>query len=215
MARVVFFLILLISLSGCEQQEVPAEQIYPWQIELLPDGGSRVFGIEFNRTTLAEARKILGSHHDEGLFENRDGSMSLEIYFNEVTLGGISGKFILTLDADEAQLQALKERAGNSRTVDSGARRYRPSSADRELLYEMTISGLGYIPYVNLDEEMVHQRFGEPAEIMRIGEDKRHFLYPDKGLDLLLDGEGKELLQYVAPRDFERLQLPLLRQFDS
>ena len=202
-------------LAACEQQSAPTGQIYPWQIESLPNGGSRVFGIEFNRTTLAQARTILGSRHDEGLFENRDGSMSLEIYFNEVTLGGISGKYILTLDADEAQLQALKERAGNSRTVDSGARRYRPAAADRELLYDMTISGLGYIPYVNLDEEMVRRRFGTPAEIIRISDDKRHFLYPQKGLDLLLDEKGKELLQYVAPRNFQRLQSPLLRQFDS
>ncbi|MFP3873145.1 MAG: hypothetical protein ACLFQT_00770 [Thiohalophilus sp.] len=215
MSRLLMVVAIALLLSACEQQSAPTEQIYPWQIELLPNGGSRVFGIEFNRTTLAEARDILGSRHDEGLFENPDGSMSLEIYFNEVTLGGISGKYILTLDADEAQLQALKERAGNSRTMDSGARRYRPSSADRELLYEMTISGLGYIPYVNLDEDMVHQRFGTADEIIRISDEKRHFLYPQKGLDLLLDEEGKELLQYVAPRDFQRLEAPLLRQFDS
>jgi hypothetical protein len=36
-----------------------------------------------------------------------------------------------------------------------------------------------------------------------------HFLYPAKGLDLILDRKGKEVLQYVAPRDFARLREPL------
>jgi hypothetical protein len=37
-----------------------------------------------------------------------------------------------------------------------------------------------------------------------------HLLYPPLGLDVVVDGDGKELLQYVAPRDFERLRAPLL-----
>ena len=36
-----------------------------------------------------------------------------------------------------------------------------------------------------------------------------HLLYPDKGLDVVVDGNGKELLQYVAPRDFAELREPL------
>lgn len=208
-------LFVLVFVAGCEQQAPPTEHIYPWQITRLPDGGSRVFGIQFNQTTLEGARAILGTRYDEGLFENPDGTLSLEIYFNEVTLGGLSGKFILLLDAPASQLQALRQRAPGSKQMESGARRYRIAPADLERLDSMVVSALSYIPYTNLDEEMIRQRFGLPADIIPIEPGKRHWLYPAKGLDLLLDDEGKELLQYVAPRDFERVRQPLLRQFDS
>jgi hypothetical protein len=37
-----------------------------------------------------------------------------------------------------------------------------------------------------------------------------HWLYPQHGLDITLGGAEKPLLQYVAPRDFDRLIQPLL-----
>ena len=60
-----------------------------------------------------------------------------------------------------------------------------------------------------MDEAIILQRFGTPAERIRQGETLEHFLYPDKGLDLVLDSKGKEVLQYVAPADFARLRAPL------
>jgi hypothetical protein len=35
-----------------------------------------------------------------------------------------------------------------------------------------------------------------------------HWLYPEKGLDLMLNDSGKEVLQYVAPREFATLARP-------
>jgi len=56
---------------------------------------------------------------------------------------------------------------------------------------------------------MIVQRFGQPAERVRTAENIEHLLYPDKGLDVVLDSDAKELLQYVAPREFARLREPL------
>ena len=39
---------------------------------------------------------------------------------------------------------------------------------------------------------------------------KRDSLYPKQGLDVVVDKDGKELLQYVAPQQFARLREPLL-----
>ena len=210
-------LLLLVSLAGCDRgpSSTPPQQVYPWQISVLPNGNSQVFGITFDKTTLEEAKVTLGTRYEAGLFENPDGSLSLEVFFNEVTLGGISGKFILTLKADPAQLQDFRQRAIKAKTMESGARRYQLARPDQLTLGAMTISAIGYIPYVNLDEEMIIQRFGTPARKLQVVEGKQHYLYPDKGLDLLLDEDGKELLQYVAPKSFPRLQEPLLKQYGS
>jgi hypothetical protein len=42
-------------------------------------------------------------------------------------------------------------------------------------------------------------------------ENTEHFLYPEQGLDLQLNTKGKEVLQYVPPRDFSALRTPLIR----
>jgi hypothetical protein len=57
----------------------------------------------------------------------------------------------------------------------------------------------------------VTSRFGRPSERIRSSESVEHYLYPDRGLDVVLDSKGKELLQYVAPQQFELLREPLLR----
>ena len=46
---------------------------------------------------------------------------------------------------------------------------------------------------------------------IHVSEKRVHLLYPDKGLDVVVDSEGKELLQYVAPKDFALLREPLLK----
>jgi len=215
MRNLLVIVITVLIITGCEQQQPPKKDVYPWQVTVLPDGGSRVFGIEFNSTTLEQATGILGNRYDEGLFENSNGSLSLEVYFNEVTLGGISGKFVLTLNADQNLLQSMKQRAGKAKRMESGAYRYHLSLSDRQNLGSMTISALGYIPYVNLDKELIQHRFGMPARRIEIDKGKQHYLYPDKGLDLLLDEDGKEFLQYVAPKHFQQLQAPLIKQYGS
>ena len=47
---------------------------------------------------------------------------------------------------------------------------------------------------------------------MHDGAQVEHWLYPERGLAIALDAKGRELLQYVAPAEFERrLRAPLLK----
>ena len=70
--------------------------------------------------------------------------------------------------------------------------------------------GLTYLPKTDLEPKVVGKRFGEPAEkIAEPGGRVEHWLYPDKGLDIVMDKQAKEVLQYVAPKDFARLRAPL------
>lgn len=207
--------VLLIALFGCDRSDAPSvslEEVYPWQIVVLPDGRSRVFGITLDGSRLSDAVAILGQDFKLALFENQGESLTLEAYYQEVTRGGLSGRMVLVLRAEPPELAAMRARAVKRRVLDSGAVRYTLTSQDYRTAMEKTIYGLNYIPYINLDEEIVRSRFGEPAERIVVDPARQHWLYPDKGLDLLLDEEGKELLQYVAPAGFGRLRQPLLRQ---
>lgn len=212
-SRFLWLGVLLVLIQACNVERSQSRQdIYPWQITVLADGKSRVFGITLNQSRLVDATDVLGSNYELGLFETNNQPLSLEAYFSEVTLGGISGKFILTLQATQAELVAMRNQAVKRKVLESGARRYTVTYTDKIRLAEKTITSLAYIPYINLDEDIIKHRFGEPAERVVVDQKRQHLLYPEKGLDLLLDQEGKELLQYVVPAEFGKLRQPLLNK---
>ncbi|MDO9243531.1 MAG: hypothetical protein Q7U32_06960 [Rhodocyclaceae bacterium] len=181
----------------------------PWQIDRLPDGASRVFGLSLGQSTLAEARQRLGPDVQVALIVAPGESGSLEAYYESINPGGVKGKLILTLATGLAQREQMLARARKVDYMPSAARRVELGADDLLQADAAPIVAMVFIPAANLDESVVLQRFGTPAERLRSGEHKEHFLYPDQGLDLQLDARGKEVLQYVAPRDFARLRAPL------
>ena len=213
-AGMAILVMTLLLLTACERvSKQPKEDIYPWQITLLADGKTRVFGITLNESSLNDAVELWGRDYRLGLFESPGQPLSLEAYFNEVTQGGISGKFVLTLEATQDELTALLQQSIKRKVLESGARRYSMTAEMNNVLAQKRISSLSYIPYINLDEEIILKRFGEPAERILVDKKRQHMLYPELGLDLMLDEEGKELLQYVAPNKFEELRRPLIVKY--
>lgn len=199
--------------SACERVEEQAkENVYPWQITVQTDGKTQIFGITLNETSLQDAARLLGREYKLGLFETSGQPLSLEAYFNEITMGGISGKFVLTLDATQEEMQALLAKAIKRKVLESGTKRYSLTADVIHTLAQKPVTSISYIPYINLDEEVIKQRFGEPAERIVIDQKRQHWLYPELGLDLLHDADGKELLQYVVPADFEELRQPLIKK---
>lgn len=181
----------------------------PWQIEKLPDGRTRVFGLVPGQSTLQNARERFGKDIKIALVVAPGESGSLEAYYESVTAGLITGKMVLTLDTTPEDREAMLGRAHRAEYMESATRRIDLAEGDLVAVEQLPIVAIVFIPSANLDEQIVLQRFGKPAERIRSDENREHFLYPDKGLDLQLDTQGKEVLQYVAPADFSRLRDPL------
>jgi len=181
----------------------------PWQIEVLPDGSSEVFGLTLSRSTLADARARHGEDMELALMSAQDGKVSLEAYYGDFILGVLMGKMILGTALDAQTVADLQRRAIKMERLESGGQKYTLHPDDLPLAYAAPIDTITFIPSANFDEALVLQRFGMPGERIRSDEQLEHFLYPDKGLDVILNDDGKEVLQYVAPRDFERLRAPL------
>ncbi len=206
--RYVLLVSLLLAACG-ERPATPPADTYPWQITVTDPARSRVFGITLGRTTLGEASEILGQDYQLALFEEPGGRLSLEVYYKEITRGGLSGKLIMLLDAGRDELTQIRERAARRKVLETGNIRYTLSEPDRLAAASRVIVGLDYIPYVNLDADTITARFGTPAERIRVDARRQHWLYPDKGLDILLNSDGRELLQYVPPAAFADLVRPL------
>jgi hypothetical protein len=196
---------------GGERVSQPIEGL-PWQIETLPNGGSRVFGLALPGSTLADARERLGKDMDLAVVATSGEAGALEAYYGEFVAGVLTGKLILVPAVDPKTVEQLRRNAVKSDYMDSGARKFTLNPDDLPLAWAAPIATVTFIPSANLEEETALKRFGPPAERIRANEHVEHLLYPDKGLDLVLDAKGKEVLQYVAPRDFARLREPLLKQ---
>jgi hypothetical protein len=191
-ALVLLALIVPFFLPGAGQQAgVDPNRDLPWQIEADGAGGSRVFGLRPGVSTLAEV----------GLLEG---------YYAQVQLGFVLAKMIVTVDLPEKAIIEMRDRALKAKHMESTTRKITLHPDDRAAVANLPVRAIAVIPTVNLDEATVVQRFGEPGERIAVSDKRTHLLYPKQGLDVVLDKDGKELLQYVAPRDFARLREPLL-----
>lgn len=184
----------------------------PWQIEMPEPGQTRVFGLRLGGakpSTLADAQRTFPEIAKLALLAPPEKPLALEAYFDSVSIGPLAGKLVLSIAAAPAELDAMRARAAKTDHLETGIRKFVLNETDRERAANLPLAGIVFIPAAGLDESIVLQRFGAPAERIRQGDTLEHFLYPGKGLDLVLDSKGKEVLQYVAPADFARLRAPL------
>ncbi len=199
-----------------DPNQAPPEQNLPWQIEHLPGGETRVFGITPGRTTLGEVTARLGQDGMSlAIVAEPNESGNVEMYYETVTMGFVAGKLIITADLPAATIDAMRERAPKTEYMQSTTRKATLAPADRGAALAAPVRALAFIPSAQLDEAVVQQRFGPPAERLRINDHQEHLLYPAQGLDLMLDSQGRELLQYVAPARFEEVRAPILKLAQS
>jgi len=194
---VVIALGLLFFNTGKQYSDDPVTGL-PWQIDNLPGGSTRVFGITPGQTTLDEAMQQLGDAMELAIIAAPHESGSLEAYYSHYSAGPITGKLFLIMDMSADELSAQRGRAFQ----DGGTRRYRLHPDDLPVAYRAAVKVINFMPDFNLDEDIVQSRFGIPAEVIQVGAQQKHLLYPDKGLDLILNADGREVLQYLSPREF-------------
>ena len=190
-------------------------QDMPWQVSALPGGGSQVLGLTLGeaspgRSTLGDVLQRWGDKVQVAIVAAPNESGTLEAYVDPMQAGFISGKAIITAHLPPEVIQGMRERATKTEYMGGTTRKATLSSADLAEALQAPVTAVSFIPAANLDEDIILSRFGQPAQRVRSNGHLEHFLYPEKGLDLALDSEGKELLQYVAPAEFERLRQPLL-----
>jgi hypothetical protein len=176
----------------------------PWQVQALPDGSSRVFDLQLGAATLADAVAKFGPLEGMAVFAANDGRQVLEAYFGKVQFGPLSARVVTALDVPEPELQALIDRATEREGSPTGDWKFKLSAADRAAQSLRPLRAITYIPaYGGLDADFFRQRLGEPAAWKALEEGSVQWFYPDRGLSLLLNADGKEVLEYVAPREFQ------------
>ncbi|NOX09612.1 MAG: hypothetical protein GXP22_09045 [Gammaproteobacteria bacterium] len=202
-------LILVLALSMPRREHNVRENL-PWQIELTSNGLTRVFGLVIGESSLRQFENQFKEPAAITMFVTETGDRVVEAYFDRVLLSEIRAKVIVVIDVNNAELDAIYARGERIAKGEGGERKVTLSSADIEWIYRQPVASVTYLPGAGLNADLLLQRFGEPAS--RVVEEKAqatHWLYPKKGLDILLSDNGKVVLQYLPPKDFARVSEPL------
>ncbi|MCW8935754.1 MAG: hypothetical protein OQK98_13590 [Gammaproteobacteria bacterium] len=201
--------VLGVYVSSLKKQEISVTG-YPWQIENLPSGNTRVFGITIGLTTVAEAEQLFKEKAEINLFAPKQSTAVIEAYFDLVKVSGLKSKMVMSLDLSDETIQKIYNRGARISTLESGTRKVTLLDEDVILLQESVIVGITYLPSIHLDAQLIESRFGKPAEKLEdTKSDAIHWLYPAKGVDIVLSESEKEVIQYVKPDDFDKLLKPL------
>jgi hypothetical protein len=196
---------------GASTAPASADGQAPWAVQVDPAGRSRVFGLDLPGSTLATARGQFGDELQIAVMARRGQAGALEAYHETFSAGFISGRLLLAADPGAGAAAAWQARAAKQTPVDGNTVRYTLAADDLAAALRSPLVGITFIPAAQLDAETVRARFGEPAERLASGERLVQWMYPAKGLAVLLDSQGREVLQYVAPGDFDqRLRAPLI-----
>jgi hypothetical protein len=192
----------------------------PWDITELPAGASRLWGQNGlvlssdagKASTLADLQRLWPIEVQMAIVAAPGEGGALEAFVDPAQLGFVAGKLVVSAALDARTIAGMRERSTKVEFMDSTTRRFTLANNDLATALQAPISSVSLIPQAQLDAATVVQRFGEPAKRIRRGEgdaEVEHMLYPTKGLDVVVSAKGKELLQYVAPAQFERLSKPL------
>ena len=210
----IFLIVLALLYQKTVKQNESVEKItdLPWMVTINPDRSSTIFNQTLGKSTLADFQNYVKREPDVSLFRDQDTSFSVEALFEKVNLGGLISTVILELDVSETELADLEKLILKKTVMPSGAYKLKLSRETINTLADKKITSLTYTPVsVRLDAEMIKLRFGDPDEIITVDKKISHFLYPEIGLDIILNlnKRAKDVFQYVNPDDFDRLRKKL------
>ncbi len=184
----------------------------PWQIDVHGANDLGVFGIRVGQSTLGDAMQQFGPDTQVAVIAAQGEAGHLEAYVDPLQADFVTGKLVISAQATPEQIAGWRERAVKGEFMESTTRRFVLSTNDLVEALKTKVVGVSFIPQAQLDVKAVVARFGEPTERLQATEHSEHLLYPAKGVDVLVDDKGKELIQYVTPADFDsRLRQPLVK----
>jgi len=169
----------------------------PWQISKLDNGNIQVFDLIIGSSSLEDAVNKLGNYEKIAVFNDINDKKTLEVYFGKKQFGLLQAKIIMRLQVDIQTLDELILEHLKREAAADGAWKYILAKETALLLHPLSISGITYIPtYRGLNEEFFISRFGKAAQIIDKEEGVTQWLYPDKGLSILINTNGYEILEY-------------------
>jgi hypothetical protein len=168
----------------------------PWQSYVNDQGKTVVFDLTMDESTLAESMRLFGTEVEASLFEDKDQKKTLEIFFSNTKVGGISAKVIINLALNDQQFNYLSDNIKETEVMPSGNKKTIFNQAGESSMFGLTISALTFIPSADLSADTLLGLFKKPARVELVEPGVEYWYYPSKGLRIIVDAERKEILEF-------------------
>lgn len=201
----VTLLLSLLLILLLPEQKVPdkiGDQFLPWKSSLDQHNRVEVLGLTLGQSTLSDAIALYGEPESIALFDGKEKD-SLEVYYPSIQRNGLNAKLILTLNIDAELAQGFLDRAVERVRSNSSDAKYALNQDDRLRSLDFNIKSLTYVPaYAGLEQEFFAQKFGTPEYVETLSEVAVQWHYPQRGLSLVIDPDGREIVQYTNPAHY-------------
>lgn len=188
----------------------------PWESDITADGAVRALGLRLPGATLADARGLWNGGLQVLLRVPRDAEPSLEATVETARPGGVGGRLVLNADASAEQLRRWASRPAKDERTPNLSRQLTLNEDDLREALLAPVRLVAFVPQTRLDEATLRARFGAPQKVLREGQGVQHWLYPARGLAVMLNPEGRDVLRFVPPSQFQALiEGPLRRSLVS
>lgn len=177
----------------------------PWESQVSADGSLWALGLRLPGATLADAQSLWNGGLQVVLRVSREGDNSLEATVETARPGGVQGRLVLQAAASSEQLARWASRPAKEERTASLTRHLSLQPDDLREALAAPIRLVAFVPQAHLDEATAKARFGEPQRVLREGDAVQHWLYPARGMALMLNPEGRDVLRFVAPAQFQSL----------
>ncbi|MEA3274189.1 MAG: hypothetical protein U9Q81_02615 [Pseudomonadota bacterium] len=181
----------------------------PWDIAVDDQGRASVFTLTLGESTFADARRLFGEEGEINLFAHPGRDPVVEVYFERIYLSGLRADFVMTLDVPADTAERMYEHGLRISQLPSGSKKVKMAPEDIDVVTQVPIRSITYLPAARLEAALIESRFGEPADKLTEESGIGHWLYPEKGLDVGRDPDGNVVIQYVNPGVFQDLLKPL------
>ena len=175
----------------------------PWIIKTDDKGGSSIFGLEIGKATARQAQVLFNNEAEFAIFLDNNGHQSLEAFFNYAQIAGLQARVTLILETNPAELESLASQAIEKKGQQSNSYKLVLPTDLNENLLGHHFSSLTYQPKIKIEQDVLQARFGNPEEVKMVNEQIQQWLYPKKGLSILLAEDEKPVFQYVRPDKFD------------
>jgi len=196
-------------LTGSEKEsKALAATDLPWQVSITEKGATHVLGVDIGDITFKELMFKLRLLAEPALFETPEGRLFLEASFGKKKFGILEARLIAEMDGDPSVFKTMKDENMGRDSTPSNHWKYSLSVKNTKIANDLRVWRLVYLPIADFELKQMNF-FGKPQEKIQVTKSAQYWLYPEKGMALLWDKEGKEIFYYAAPKDFARLKKSL------
>lgn len=170
----------------------------PWQVEKTHDS-IRVFSIEIAHSSLRDVVNALGDDYQLAVMKRPKEAGVLEMYYTSFKTGPLAGKLILVAKLERAVVDDLIARSAKTSVLETGARKSTLTTVQAKDVMSATVIAITFAPIARLDHDLVLSRFGKPQRVEKIDEFISHYHYPESGMTVIINLEGKDFVEYSQP----------------